>query len=148
MSKSQGTETCACMVDLEILQLLFFNPFTDKQLTLFCTVPKLIYRFRLLSVFCLRCGTISRRAARRLIVLHPSKSMESELKWQTCPGMMSTKFSWSSVKGLMLKFWKSSCSCSLYEILILFLCKLYDWNLRRRTFYINLFNICMLHSIE
>ena len=41
-------------------------------------------RFSSLSIFCLECKTISRRAARWLIVLHPKQNIESELKWQTC----------------------------------------------------------------
>jgi len=43
---------------------------------------------------------ISRRAARRLIVLHPKQNTESELKWQTFSGMMPTTFFCSSGKGL------------------------------------------------
>jgi len=30
-------------------------------------------------VFCLGCKTLSRRAARRLVVLHPKQNIESEL---------------------------------------------------------------------
>jgi len=32
----------------------------------------------------------------------PKENKKSELKWQTCCGMMPTQFCWSSVKGLML----------------------------------------------
>ena len=35
-----------------------------------------------LIYFDFACKTISRRAARRLIVLHPKQNIESELKWQ------------------------------------------------------------------
>jgi hypothetical protein len=54
----------------------------------------------LFTVFCLGCKTISRRAARRLIVLHPKQNTESELKWRTCFGTMPSGFSFSSGKGL------------------------------------------------
>jgi hypothetical protein len=47
-------------------------------------VKKQVYHFGSLSIFCLGCKTISRRAARRLIVLHPKQNIESEQKWQTC----------------------------------------------------------------
>jgi hypothetical protein len=43
-------------------------------------VPKQVGYFGSLSTFCLGCKTITRRAARRLIILHPKQ--ESELKWQ------------------------------------------------------------------
>src|ERR1700721_108198 len=79
--------------------LMKFNPFPDKQLTLLGTVPKPVCHFRSLSIFCLGCKTISRRAACRLIVLHPKQNIESELEWQTCSGTMPSKFSCSSVKG-------------------------------------------------
>jgi hypothetical protein len=45
---------------------------------------------------------ISRRAARRLIVLHPKQKIESELKFLTWSGTMSSKFRYSSGKGLKL----------------------------------------------
>ena len=45
---------------------------------------KQVCHFSSLSMFCLGCKTISRRAARRLIVLHPKQNIESQLKWQTC----------------------------------------------------------------
>jgi len=35
-------------------------------------------------LYFLRCQTISRRAARRMIVLHSKLNIESELKWQIC----------------------------------------------------------------
>jgi hypothetical protein len=56
------------------------NPFHDEQLTLLGTVPKQVCHFRSLSLslFCLGCKTISRRAARRLIVLHPKQNIESD----------------------------------------------------------------------
>jgi len=60
------------------------DPFTDKRLNLHSMVPKQVCYFSSLSVFCLGRKTISRQAARRLIVLHPKQDIESELKWQTC----------------------------------------------------------------
>ena len=57
--------------------------------------------FSSLSIFCLGCKTISRRAARRLIVLRPKQNMESGLKWQTCSGTLPSKFSCSTGKGLI-----------------------------------------------
>ena len=59
-----------------------FDPFPDEQLNLLGTVPEQINHFSSLSVFCLGCKTISRQAARRLIVLHPKQNIQSELKWQ------------------------------------------------------------------
>ena len=50
------------------------------------------------------CKTISRRAARRLIVLHPKQNIESEPKWQNRSGKMPSKFSCSSAKGLTSMF--------------------------------------------
>jgi len=50
----------------------------------------------------LGCKTISRRTARRLIVLHRKQNLESELKWQTCSGITPSKFSGLSGKGLIL----------------------------------------------
>jgi len=47
-----------------------FDPFTDEQLNLLGTVPKRDCHFSSLYTFSLGCQTISRRAARRLIVLH------------------------------------------------------------------------------
>jgi len=47
-------------------------------------VPKQFGHFTSLSTFCLGCKTISLRAARRLIVLHPKQNIQSGLKWQTC----------------------------------------------------------------
>jgi hypothetical protein len=61
-----------------------FNPFSDKQLTLLGIVPQQACHFSSLSIFCLGCKTIRRRAARRLIVLHPKQNIESDLKLQTC----------------------------------------------------------------
>jgi len=48
------------------------------------TVPEQVCHFGSLSIFCLGCKTISRRAARRLIVWHPKQNIENELNWQTC----------------------------------------------------------------
>jgi hypothetical protein len=48
-----------------------FNPFPDKQLTLLGIMPKQVCHFSSLSIFCLGCKMISRRAAHRLIVLRP-----------------------------------------------------------------------------
>jgi len=61
---------------------MFINPFPDEQLNL--DGPKQVCHFSSLSMFCLGCKTISRRAARWLIVLHRKQNIESELKWQTC----------------------------------------------------------------
>jgi len=46
---------------------------------------------------------ISRRAARRPIVLHRKQNIESELKWQTFSGRAPSKFSCSSGKELNVK---------------------------------------------
>jgi len=63
------------------------NPLPDEQR--FCAVEFLyilmhkinqICHFSSLSIFCLGCKAISRRAARRLIVLHPKQNIESEPK--------------------------------------------------------------------
>jgi len=61
-----------------------FNPFPDELLNLLGTVPEQVCQFSSLPTFCLGCKTISRRAARRLIALHPKQNIESEPKWQTC----------------------------------------------------------------
>jgi hypothetical protein len=61
-----------------------FNPFPDEQLNLLGVVPEQVCHFSSLSALCLGCKTISRRVARRLIVLHPKQNIENELKWQTC----------------------------------------------------------------
>jgi len=60
------------------------NPFTDEQLNFLCTGPLQIYHFSSLSIFCLGCKTISRRAALWLIALHTIQNIQSELKRQTC----------------------------------------------------------------
>src|ERR1700721_2907226 len=77
------------------------NSFPDKWLNLLGIVPEQVCHFSSLSIFCLGCKTISRRAARRLIVLHPKQNIESELKWQTCSGTMPSKFSHLSGKELI-----------------------------------------------
>ncbi len=48
-----------------------FNPFRDGQLIVDGHCAKTSLHFDSLSIFCLGCKTISGRAARRLIVLHP-----------------------------------------------------------------------------
>jgi len=48
---------------------MIFNPFTDEQLNSLRTVPKQVCHSSSLYIFCLGCKTISRGAARRLIVL-------------------------------------------------------------------------------
>jgi len=63
--------------------VVYFNAFPDEQLNLFGIVRKQVGNFSSLNIFCLGCNTISRRAARRLIVLHPERNIESEQKWQT-----------------------------------------------------------------
>ena len=60
------------------------NLFPDEQLFLDGRRAKTSCHFSSLSIFCLGRKTITRRAARRLIVLHPKQNIESELKWQTC----------------------------------------------------------------
>jgi len=86
----------------------FINPLPDEQHffavrfdALWCTKSNKSCHFSSISIFCLRCKTVSRRAARCLIVLHPKHNIETELKRQTCSGTMVTKFSWSSGKGLI-----------------------------------------------
>src|SRR6202044_2702621 len=65
-----------------------------------------------LSIFCFGCKTISRRTARRLIVLHPKQNIESELKWQTCSGTMPSKVSCSSGKGLKVAIRPEEAMCT------------------------------------
>jgi hypothetical protein len=48
------------------------------------SLTSLPFYFTFYSLYCLRCKTISRRAVRRLIVLHSKQNIESELKWRTC----------------------------------------------------------------
>jgi len=65
------------------------NPLTDSQLNFvvcfFCPhQSEQVCHFSSLSRFCQGCKTISRRAARWLIVLRPKQIPESEPKWQTC----------------------------------------------------------------
>jgi hypothetical protein len=48
-----------------------FNPFLVEPLNLLGTLPKQVCYFSSLSIFCLGSKTISRRAASRMIVLHP-----------------------------------------------------------------------------
>src|ERR1700690_292009 len=59
------------------------------------------------SIFCLACKTISRRAARRLIVLHPKQNIESEPKRQSCSILWRIKMR-SSVKGLTDEYFDAS----------------------------------------
>src|ERR1700731_4101562 len=73
-------------------------------------VPKQVCHFSSLSILCLGCKTIRRRAARRLIVLHPTQIIESDIKWQTCSGRMPSKVSCLSWKGL-----KNICQSCLEE---------------------------------
>jgi len=54
------------------------------ELNLLGIVPKQVCNFSSLSIYCLGCKTISRQAARRLIILHPKQNTETELKWNTC----------------------------------------------------------------
>ena len=83
-SRRHGGATRAGDTDEDRLSWCLVNPFTDKQLNLLGIVPKQVWNFSSLSIFCLGCKTISRRAACRLIVLYPKQNVESELKWQTC----------------------------------------------------------------
>jgi len=55
------------------------NPFTNEKLDLLGTVPKQVCHFSSLSIFCLGCNMMSRRAARCLIVLHP------KIRYGMCP---------------------------------------------------------------
>ncbi len=76
---------CSCFLMLsDAYTPWFINPIPVKQLNLLGSLPKQVCHFSSLSRFCLRCKTISWRAARRLIVLHPKQNLERELKWQTC----------------------------------------------------------------
>ncbi len=61
-----------------------FNPFPEEQLILDGRRAKTSMPFNSLSIFCLGCKTISRQAARQLIVLHYKQTIENELEWQTC----------------------------------------------------------------
>jgi hypothetical protein len=64
--------------------ILFFKIILpDVQLNLLGIVPNEVCHSSSLSIFSLGHKTISRRAARRLIVLHPKQNIKSELKWQT-----------------------------------------------------------------
>jgi hypothetical protein len=83
-----------CCLTLYLKNGIFIPLHFDSQ-----NLPSL--HFSSLSIFCLGCKTISRRAARRLIVLHPKHNLEGELKWQACSGTMPSKFSHSSGKGLI-----------------------------------------------
>jgi hypothetical protein len=60
-------------VHFESVTQSFVNPLTDEHLNLLGTVKKQVCHFSSLFIFCLGCKTISRRAASRLIVLHPKK---------------------------------------------------------------------------
>ena len=66
----------------------FFNMSASKELTNKQRVnaPQNLTscNFSSLYIFCLGQDTISWRFARLLIVLHPKRDIESELKWQTC----------------------------------------------------------------
>ena len=85
----------------ELVNEAVFNPFTGKQLNLVVTVQKQVSHLSSFHIFCLGCITISRRAARRLMVLHPKQNIESDLKWQTCFGTVPSKVSCLSGKGLI-----------------------------------------------
>jgi len=52
------------------------NHFADEQLNLLGTVQTQVNHFSSLYIFRLGCKTTSRRAARRLIVLHPKQSRD------------------------------------------------------------------------
>ena len=56
--------------------------------------------FYFTSKFCLGCKTISRLAARRLIVLHPNFFVKSELTWQTFLARCQANFAVRERKGL------------------------------------------------
>jgi len=60
-----------------------FNPITDEQhFDALQNITSLPLKFT--SIFCLGRKTISQRAARRLMVLHPKQNKESVLKRQNC----------------------------------------------------------------
>jgi len=62
-----------------------------------------VCHFSSLYIFCLGCKTISRRAARRLILFHPRQNLESGLKCQICFSTLPSEFSCSSGKGLNIR---------------------------------------------
>jgi len=68
-----------------------------KWQTFFGTAPTKICSaiIRSVSIFCVKCKTIGRRAARRLIVLHPKHTIDIEHEMQTC----YRRRTYSSVKG-------------------------------------------------
>jgi len=83
-----------------IAEMCYLNLFNDEQP--FYAPQKLTsFPFGSLFIFCLGSKMIGRRAARRLIILHPKQHVESELKLKTCFGTVPIKFSCSSMKELM-----------------------------------------------
>jgi len=80
--------------------------------------------FSSLYMFCLGCKTIRRRAARRLIVLHPRQNVESELKWQKMVIFCIESICCLSIKGLN--------SFYHYEVLVKVACR---YNLAAVTFF-------------
>jgi len=82
---------CVFATTSAVVELKFhLNPCTDEQLNLLGTVPEQVCNFSPLPIFCLGCKTISRRAARWLIGLHPKHNVESEKKL-TCKPLWRTK---------------------------------------------------------
>ena len=66
-------------------------------------VKKQVCHFSSLSVFCLGCKTISRRTARRLIVLHPKQNIESELKYKNFVRFCVSKCIYIIIKMLFVR---------------------------------------------
>jgi len=64
------------------MKLCTFNPFPDEQLNLVGNVPKQVRHFTSLSISCWGCQMICRRAARRLIDLHPKQDIEFEVPYK------------------------------------------------------------------
>jgi len=61
-------------------------------------MPKQFCHFSSFSVFCLGRKMISRRAARRLMLLHPEQNLKSELKWKICFGTAPINFAGRQLK--------------------------------------------------
>jgi hypothetical protein len=67
-----------------VVSILMINLFPDKQLNLLCMEQKQVFNFCSIFIHCLGCKTLSQRAARRLIVLHPKHNIVSQLRWHEC----------------------------------------------------------------
>jgi len=90
-----------------------------RTLLHFSLTIKRVCHFRSRSIFCLGCRTISRRAARRLIVWHPEQNIEVNIEDSVT---MPSKISCSSGKGLNL------CSqWSIQKSILIQSSKLWTW---------------------